>query len=268
MAHFAEIFDALLPVCAPKVIAEVGSEYAGSTRMLASYAQANGAALYVVDPAPKTDLVQALSDFAGTYRHIRQKSIDALPGITADLVVLDGDHNYWTVINELRAVYANNSAAWVILHDVGEPCARRDLYYAPEQIPPEHRHRYSYAFGVDLETGEMVKGSGFGGAGDFAFALESNTARNGVLTAVEDFMSDHPELHYGSIPLIFGLGVIAPLEHRAFVDEVLKPYRGPLCSIMERNRLALYNQVLSQHHRARKTRIRRWANRLMDIAGL
>lgn len=264
MSHFAEIIEVLLARKNPRTIVEVGSEYAGSTRVLASYAARHGALLCVIDPAPKTDTDAALAEFAGHYRFICKKSLDVLPGMAGDFFAIDGDHNYWTVHSELEAIYAENPEAWVILHDVGEPCARRDQYYSPEQIPVEHRHTYSYDHGIDLKTGEIRYQSGFWGAGDFAIALEAGTPRNGVLTAIEDFLASRSDLHYTSTPLIFGMGVIVPSQHAGFVDETLRPYNGPLSEALERNRLDLYNDLLTQIHRRRKTTVRRWVNRLMD----
>jgi hypothetical protein len=264
MSHFAEIFETLLTQCAPKNIVEVGCEYAGSTRVLAAYAAKHGATLHVIDPSPKTDPDVALADFAGSYRFIRRPSVDVLPTLTGDIFFVDGDHNYWTVHSELTAIYCANPNAWVVLHDVGFPWARRDLYYAPDQIPTQHRHTYSFDHGLDFQNGELRYQSGFWSAGDFAIATEAGTPHNGVLTAIEDFLSTHPELHYASIPLIFGLGVIVPTAYADFVDDTLRPYQGPLCETLERNRLNLYNDLLILRDRHRKTLIRRWANRLMD----
>ena len=64
---------------------------------------------------------------------------------------IDGDHNWYTVYNELqllaevaRARPARRCRV-LILHDVGWPYGRRDLYYAPEQIPEEFRQPYAQA---------------------------------------------------------------------------------------------------------------------------
>jgi len=267
MSHFDEIIEKLLLELQPSVIVEVGSEYAGSTEKLAAFATANKSMLYVIDPAPKIDPDTVLEKFRGSYEFIRAKSTDALPKLKGDIFFLDGDHNYWTVHSELSALYANNPSAWVVLHDIGFPWARRDLYYAPEEIPAQHCNPYSYDHGVDLATDETCLRAGFWGAGDFAIAMESGTPRNGVLTAVEDFLVNQPELHYDSIPLIFGLGVIVPKAYANFVSEILRPYQGPLCEALERNRLELYGQLLQsnalkQHHR--RTAVRRWANKIMD----
>lgn len=268
MSHFQEIFNILLDRCNPRVIVEVGSEYAGSTRALAAYAMSHDAMLYVIDPSPKIDTDAALADFQGNYRFIREKSVDALQKLSGDIFIIDGDHNYWTVLSELKAIWAKNPEAWIVLHDVGYPWARRDLYYDPEQIPPESRHPYSYEYGVDLKTDELLYRAGFWGRGDYAIALVSGTQKNGVLTAVEDFIADKTQLCYRSMPLIFGMGVIVPAQHANFIAHVFDPYRGPLCEALERNRLDLYNDFLQLSHEKRKNLVRRLVNRIMCALGL
>ncbi len=59
-----------------------------------------------------------------------------------DAIVVDGDHNYYTLSEELRIVTERAQGAetpLMIFHDVGWPHARRDTYYVPERIPEEHR---------------------------------------------------------------------------------------------------------------------------------
>src|SRR5207244_7856955 len=118
-----------------------------------------------------------------------------------------GDHNHWTVTRELEAIYTDGRTPVAILHDVGWPCARRDQYYSPDRLPPEGVHPHSYSKGRVPGRSELSR-SGFGGAGEFAVALEEGGERNGVLTAVEDFLEGHAELRYAHIPAVFGLGVI------------------------------------------------------------
>jgi hypothetical protein len=268
MSLFAEITMKFLDHIKPENIVEIGSEYGGSTRVLAAYAAKHGAMLHVIDPAPKVDPEAALSEFSGSWRFIGKKSVDVLADITGDIFFIDGDHNYWTVMSELETIYASNPEAWAVLHDVGPPCDRRDLYYAPDQIPIEHRHPYSFDHGIDLMTGELCYRSGYWGVGELAIALEAGTPKNGVLTAIEDFLTTRSALHYTSIPLIFGLGVIVPKRYRDFVDETLRPYQGPLCAALERNRLYLYNNLILVLQKNRRTSVRCWVNRLMDICGL
>lgn len=267
MSCFSEIIDILLKECKPINIVEVGAEYAGSTKILANYAKNNHAFLYVVDPSPKGDIENILKEFKGSYQFLKKRSIEALPEINADIFFLDGDHNYWTVYQELESIYSNNSKAWTVMHDVGFPCARRDMYYNPSDIPKDEINTFSYEHGVNLETGATQYRSGFWGDGNYAIALENGGPRNGTLTAIEDFMRKNTHLHYESIPLIFGLGIVTPKSHQDFIHNLLHPYQSDLCHKLEKNRLDLYNEVLRLNQFIPRTKIRRWLNRVLDYIG-
>src|SRR5205807_9113807 len=119
---------------------------------------------------------------------IEGRSPAALPA-GADAYIIDGDHNYWTVSRELEIAFRGEALA--ILHDVGWPCARRDQYYAPEALPDEAVLPHSFDSGRVPGERELVDG-GFRGAGQFAVALEEGGPRNGVLTAIEDFVGERP----------------------------------------------------------------------------
>ena len=58
----------------------------------------------------------------------------------ADLYVLDGDHNYAVVSQELNWILAHAPDAVVVLHDVLWPWSRRDLYYEPSPLSPKDKH--------------------------------------------------------------------------------------------------------------------------------
>ncbi|MGF7233932.1 MAG: hypothetical protein ACQSGP_03080 [Frankia sp.] len=92
-----------------------------------------------------------------------------------------------------------------------------------------------------------VVDGGFRGAGAFAWATSEGGPRNGVRTAIEDFLADRPELSLHVVPAIFGLGVIidgrAPWA--ATVRELIAPWVGnAVLGRLERNRIALYLRVL------------------------
>ena len=65
----------------------------------------------------------------------------------ADVVLLDGDHNWYTVDHELRQIEQSARACALPLpvvacHDVGWPYGRRDLYYDPATVPEGYRQPY------------------------------------------------------------------------------------------------------------------------------
>jgi hypothetical protein len=148
---------------------------------------------------------------------IRGASLDVLPRLEAcDAYFLDGDHNYYTVRGELDAIARGaerfgSQGPLICVHDVGWPWARRDMYYAPENIPPEHRHPFSAELGVALHTDDLVDG-GLRDPGRYAIACRPGGPRNGVLTAVEDFLASSREAgvtwRMVLVPAAFGLAVL------------------------------------------------------------
>ena len=107
--------------------------------------------LHVIDPLPQFDPADHERRFPGRYVFHHGISHDVLPTLEpADVVLVDGDHNWYTVHGELQllAKTARDAAAplpVLVLHDVGWPYGRRDLYYEPSRIPDEHRQPHRQA---------------------------------------------------------------------------------------------------------------------------
>jgi hypothetical protein len=96
---------------------------------------------------------------------------------------------------------------------------------------------------------------GFHGEFEFAVALGEGGARNGVLTAVEDFLAERPELEYRQVDPIFGVGYVfaADAPYAARLRELLDAWHGsPLLSRLERNRVRLYTRVLELQDQLRR----------------
>jgi SAM-dependent methyltransferase len=239
LGNLAEIWIPVLAAAAPRSVIEVGA-YAGDvTRILLEWARESGARVVSIDPDPQASLVQlAASDPA--LELITATSHDALPALPpADAVIIDGDHNYYTVAEELRLVDERagpDSLPLIICHDVGWPHGRRDAYYSVEQIPPEHRQ-------PTVEGGYVFPGVAELHSGGLPYrwpALREGGARNGVLTAIEDFVAGRDELRLAIVPAFFGLGVIWP-RHAPWAEQVgawLEPWQGSeMLARLEANRV-------------------------------
>ena len=117
------------------------SAYAGElTRLLADWAAQSDAHVVAVDPFPQEPL-EALARERGELELIRRTSLEALPELTpTDAVIIDGDHNYYTVSEELRLMdEREGDLPLLMFHDVCWPHGRRDDYYDADQIPEDHR---------------------------------------------------------------------------------------------------------------------------------
>lgn len=241
MVHHSEALLACLNAVGAKSVAEVGA-YAGDlTRVLVDWAAAPNATILAIDPAPQPSLV-AMADQHSELELIRQTSLQALPEIELpDVIIIDGDHNYYTVSEELRLIGVRATGAdlpLLLFHDVGWPHGRRDDYFDPEQIPAEFRQPL-IAAGAGICPGDS--GARRGGLPYPRSSAREGGARNGVLTAIEDFMAERDQLELVLVPAFFGFGAVwhrdAPWA--SGVAEILEPLdRDPLLGRLEENRVA------------------------------
>jgi hypothetical protein len=238
IVNAAELVFGALDAAGARSVAEVGAFHGKSTRELLGWARAGGARVVAIDPTPEP----ALRELAGErddLELIEATSLEALAELDMDAVILDGDHNYFTLSEELRLISARHPderLPLLIFHDIGWPLARRDAYYAPERIPPEHRQ--PLARDVYLVPGEP--GTVDGGMPFACVAAQEGGPRNGILTAIEDFAAGRDQLAFASVPAFFGVGFA--WDRRApwadAVAELLAPWdRNPMLERLEANRL-------------------------------
>jgi Methyltransferase domain len=240
MAHHAELLLPCLDAMGARSVVEVGAFAGDLTRLLAAWASRSGARVLAVDPTPQDGLV-ALGRERDEVELIRETSFEVLPRIPLpEAIVIDGDHNHHVVSEELRLVGERAPGAelpLLLFHDVAWPHGRRDDYYAPELIPEEHRQPLAGDRG-GLFPGDP--GLRPGGLPYPRSAAREGGPRNGVLTAVEDFVSSRDGLRLVVVPVFFGFGAVWHREApwAGAVAEVLDPWDGnPLLERLEQNRL-------------------------------
>ena len=204
-----------IEAAAPRQMMEIGAEFGWNTEKALAYCRSRGCILEVVDPAPHPALHEVLARYVAEHRYHPLKSLEAIPLLPpADLVLLDGDHYWFTVYHELqllfaRAVETNAAPPVIMLHDMGWPYARRDMYYDPEAIPVGDRH--SFARRGIVQGQSALSDEGLNGA--FNNALHEGGPRNGVLTAAEDFVRSWPNpVQLTCLPFFNGLGILVPRE--------------------------------------------------------
>jgi GT2 family glycosyltransferase/glycosyltransferase involved in cell wall biosynthesis len=222
----------LLDALTPKVIVEVGVEVGAVTRPLLDWASEHDALLHCIDPDPNLNIEELTVEYGERLLFHRAKSLAVLGDIGAvDIALIDGDHNWYTVVNELRALERkaseeDRSSPVVLVHDVGWPYGRRDLYYEPAGIPEAHRQPYAR---MGIRPGRSELGPGLND--HLENALLESTPANGVLTAVEDFIAESPTAwRIFSLPGLSGLAILIPSalqEENAAVAAVLGSLDAP-----------------------------------------
>lgn len=256
MAMFEDLIVAALDIADARSIVEVGADYGGMSTVLAERARTRGGSLTSIDPEVQDAFLTWLADNPEV-RHVPEPSLDALRHVAAaDAYIVDGDHNWYTVFNELSLIRGTVRAAgvplFVLLHDVGWPCARRDFYYAPDRIPEAYRHDYCRTGGATPGWPMLVPGRGLTGGDNLAMAMIEGGPMNGVLTAVEDFIetagTEGDDLCYAHVPGALGLGVIfdtaAPWAS-AMSDHLAPFHHNSLLATLEENRLANFLDALN-----------------------
>jgi hypothetical protein len=255
ISEFSDLIMDALTLADAKDIVEIGAEYGGMSALLAEHCRGQGGQFTTVDPAPKQEFHDWLTENPDV-RFLAKTSLAAFADITgADAWLVDGDHNWYTVIHELRQIETISRRAGkpvlCFLHDIAWPAARRDMYYAPEQIPAEFRHPHSFDGGATPDGPLLRHGRGFRGMGQFALALAEGGPRNGVLTAIDDFLAEAyrggREYGFAEIPAVFGLGVLFDLDapwSQALADLLMPYHQNKLLRTLEDNRLRNYLRVI------------------------
>jgi hypothetical protein len=214
LAFWPEILYPALSELQPDAIVEIGAESGKTTRLLIECARMYGGSVTSIDPAPRFDAESWQREYGPSFKMLRGRSLEMIPLLDRCAAVLvDGDHNWYTVYNELLAIEQRTSILGlpmpvVFLHDIGWPYGRRDLYYDPESIPAAYRHPYARK-GIHPASSSLVDEGGINA--HLHNAEHEGGPRNGVLSATEDFLEKTSQaLDFVRIPAAFGLGILIP----------------------------------------------------------
>lgn len=215
------IIRPLLELLGPKRIVEIGV-FRGeqARRILKEYCAPHEAVLHGIDPVCTTEVSDLIRQYPLQFVFHEQTSLEALQHVLpVDVVLIDGDHNWYTVRRELTLLAEQSRVTGtfpcVMLHDVDWPYGRRDAYTDPAGIPAEYRQPFAQG-GVTPQNDLIVPDAGLNP--DVHHALYVGVPRNGVRTAVEDFLRETGmALSLITVPGLHGLGILLPqtlLERR------------------------------------------------------
>jgi hypothetical protein len=187
-------------------LCEIGAKLGNNTEELL---EIDSLVIQIIDPCLDADLCEAYRDNKRIQVH-KGISLDVLKRISGqfDCILIDGDHNWYTVYNELRTIEERGlikPGGTIFFHDVCWPYGRRDMYYQPELIPKEFTHPYKRQ-GIVRGQSEL---NGSGRNAGFFNAVYEGGERNGVLRAIEDFLKENRgEYKFFSFDDEDGLGVL------------------------------------------------------------
>lgn len=265
LANVFEILSALLEASETRHVVEVGAFEGDLTRDLLRWSDKSGAKVTTVEPLPPTRLKELMAE-RPDLQVIEDTGAGALAGLKSppDSVIIDGDHNFFTVSQEIETIAALAGDAplpLLMFHDAGWPHARRDTYYAPERVPEESRQ--PLAEDVGLTPGDPGVSPDRGLPYKWAAAREGGP-RNGVLTAIEDFVTEHKQAQLALVPAFFGLAVIYDKRSpwATEVETILAPWdRNPILHRLESNRVA---HLVARHDLQQEVQELRHRNQLQE----
>lgn len=261
MSEFWLVIKPILEAQRPGTVVEIGVEAGQFSENLMEFCTQNDALYVGIDPNLAPGLVGKI-ELAG-HIVIPAFSCDGLRSIPIpDMCFVDGDHNYATVSDELHILMdtKDSNCSIIILHDVGWPCGRRDMYYLPTSLA-ENQRKNSRMHGGVAPWSHGIVPSAFR-IDDGAFACEAGGPENGVLTAIENKLKGRSDWQFVKIPGIFGLGIVfrpggcrpEALEYLAVIGNGLKVFGG-LLQKLESNRVANFCATLNLHSQVEKAKI-------------
>src|SRR5882672_2273834 len=265
----------VLQTARAKRIVEIGA-LRGETTALMLERLGPETELHVIDPVPEFDPAEHEKRFPGRYIFHRDVSHNVLPQLPpVDVALVDGDHNWFTVYHELKMLAASARSAdaplpIIIMHDVLWPYGRRDLYYVPERVPEEFRQPYEMK-GIRPGTKQVLPTGGLNP--EHYNAVTEGGPRNGVMTALDDFIAEYDRpVRRLVLPVYFGLAIVveeARLEREPELRALLDSFESAegkdiLLAIAEQTRL---QAILFQHndYYGRRNLVTRAADRYLNL---
>ena len=155
LINFKPLIEHIVKVLNLRSISEVGIDRGLFSAWLIELTKKENITYKAIDPVVPDSIKNLLNE----NEYIEKKSIPFLKNVKKldDLYFIDGDHNYYTVSNELRLIKEksmNSKLPVFIFHDINWPWGRRDFYYNINDIPPEHRNDSTNKKSISIDNSE------------------------------------------------------------------------------------------------------------------
>jgi cephalosporin hydroxylase len=239
LANLRELILDCLDATGAMSVAQVGPGSGELARVLLDRVTDDGTRVIAIGPSPAAELVEL--GRRNSRLEVFRGGVDAALGAIDDLdaVIIDGDPNYHTVSEVLRVIderAAGSQIPLLMVHNVGWPYGRRDVYPAPERIPDGRRQPVvERPFLFPNESGVVGEGLPM-----YAAAEREGGPRNGVLAAVEEFVDRREQVRVATLAPFFGLAVLwhCDAPWAPTLAEVVEQWdRNPLLERIEENRV-------------------------------
>ena len=158
-----------------------------------------------------------------------------------DAIFLNDDPNWYTLFNELTIIKKNNKEfPLVFICNNRFPHKRRDSYQNPECIPNEFRQEYVKELPIVYEDREIIIDD------DYFHACDENTPKNGVLTAIEDFIKENTTIGIMDIKFIEEITILYPKNtiSKIRIDNLKKEIEDNKLEYTELSDKLIENQLL------------------------
>lgn len=211
--------------------------------------------LYAIDP--KIDIKDLIKKFENEEKnnfeekieYFKEDSLNVLDQFKDyEAIFINGDPNWYTVYNELNLIRKNNfNFPLVFVCNNKYPHKRRDSYINPEKIPEEFKNECCNDLPILYEKDEETKRTMV--KDGFCHAIQKDTPKNGVLTAIEDFLKENNSLKLLEVNPLEGVTLI--YEPSEIVDtrinKILKDEQKYDCTLQELSDKFIENDILLRH---------------------
>ena len=101
--HWKNTILPIIKKIKPTHIVEVGSDTGINTKNILEYCDKNNAKLSAIDPSPNFNVEKFKNKYGNKFDFYKDLSLNILPFLeTFEVILIDGDHNWYTIYNELK----------------------------------------------------------------------------------------------------------------------------------------------------------------------
>ena len=173
---------------------------------------------------------------------IEDVPINVLPNLSNyDAIFIDDDPNWYTVFNQLNIVKnTNKEFPLVFICNNKFPHKRRDTYFNPENIPKEFRQEFTLNLPISFKGKEILIQD------NFYHAVAENSVKNGVSTAIEDFLEYNSEISFMDLHLVDEITILYPKStiSQIRIDHIKRDIKNKHISNIDVYSIKLENQIL------------------------